>query len=53
MIQICRKCTGSVFEALNSLCRTPLPALMRWTSPGRITELEPVESLCASAPSST
>ena len=33
-IQICRKCTRSVGEALNSLCRTPVPALMRCTSPG-------------------
>ena len=30
-----------------------LPALMRWTSPGRMVELVPVESLCASSPSST
>ncbi|MNU02325.1 hypothetical protein D3C72_2459940 [compost metagenome] len=32
-IQICRKCTGSVAEWLNSLWLTPLPALMRCTSP--------------------
>src|SRR5437868_4918607 len=43
-IQICRKCTGSVSEALNSLCATPLPALMRCTSPGRITPPPPEES---------
>ena len=53
MIQIWRKWTGSVFEALNSLCRTPVPALMRWTSPGRMTEPVPIESLCSSAPSRT
>ena len=41
MIQICRKCTGSVFEALNSLWRMPVPADMRCTSPGRITEPVP------------
>ncbi|RYE66969.1 MAG: pirin family protein, partial [Oxalobacteraceae bacterium] len=32
-IQICRKCTPSVFEPLNSLCTTPVPALMTCTSP--------------------
>ena len=52
-IQICRKCTGSLSEALNSLCITPVPALMRCTSPGRMTEPLPSESLWASAPSST
>ena len=52
-IQICRKCTGSSSDGLNSLCVTPVPALMRCTSPGRITEPVPMESLCASAPSST
>jgi hypothetical protein len=31
-----------VFEALNSLWRTPVPALMRCTSPGRITEPLPI-----------
>ena len=28
------KWTGSVVDALNSLWRTPVPALMYWTSPG-------------------
>ncbi len=42
-----------VCEALNSLWRTPLPALMRCTSPGRIVEPVPMESWCASSPSST
>jgi hypothetical protein len=32
---------------------TPGPALIRWTSPGRITEPVPMLSLCSSAPSST
>ena len=43
--QICRKCTPSVFDALSSLCITPVPALIRWTSPGRITAPVPIESL--------
>ena len=51
--QICRKCTGSVFEALYSLCVTPVPARMNWISPGRITPPPPVLSLCSSPPSST
>ncbi|MNY64487.1 hypothetical protein D3C86_2016110 [compost metagenome] len=51
--QICRKCTGSSREALYSLWRTPVPALIICTSPGRITEPVPIESLCSSAPSST
>ena len=33
---ICRKCTASAADGLNSLCCIPLPALMRCTSPGRI-----------------
>ena len=52
-IQIWRKCTASVFEALTSLCRTPVPALIRWTSPGLITEPVPMESLCSMPPSRT
>ena len=52
MIQICRKRTGSVRLALYSLWRTPVPADMRCTSPGRITECSPVLSLCSRAPSS-
>jgi hypothetical protein len=40
-------------DGLNSLCSTPVPADMRCTSPGRITEPVPIESLCSSAPSST
>ena len=36
-IQICRKCVVSFGAWLNSLCWTPLPALIRCTSPGRIT----------------
>ena len=38
---------------LYSLWRTPLPALMRCTSPGTIVARLPIESSCASAPSST
>jgi hypothetical protein len=38
---------------LNSLWLIPVPALMRCTSPGRITALVPVLSLCSTAPSST
>ena len=52
-IQICRKWTSSSGDALNSLCVTPVPADMRCTSPGRITEPVPMLSLCCSAPSST
>ena len=47
-IQICRKCVGSSGEGLNSLCRTPRPALIAWTSPGAITEPVPMLSLCSS-----
>ena len=47
MIQICKKCTGSFCEALYSLWLIPVPALIRWTSPTRMTELVPVLSLCA------
>ena len=59
-IQICRKCVVSFGAWLNSLCITPRPALMRCTSPGRITPegapaLRPLPmlSLCASSPLST
>lgn len=52
-IQICSRWTGSVFEALNSLWRIPVPALMRWISPGRISEPLPRLSRCSSTPSST
>ena len=40
-------------EALYSLWVTPVPALMRCTSPGRITEWLPMLSLWASAPART
>ena len=50
---ICRKWTGSRGDGLNSLWRTPVPAVMRWTSPGWITDPVPRLSLCSSAPSST
>ena len=50
MIQIWRKCTASVFEAFISLCCTPVPADIRCTSPGLMTEPVPMVSLCASAP---
>ena len=36
-------------EGLNSLCCTPVPALMRWTLPGRMMEPVPILSLWASA----
>ena len=42
-----------VFEWLNSLWVTPVPALMSCASPGRITAPEPMLSWWASAPSST
>jgi hypothetical protein len=45
-IQICRKCTSSLSDALYSLWLIPVPALMRCTSPTRITELVPC-CLCA------
>ena len=51
--QICRKWTGAFFEALYSLWRTPVPADMRWISPGRMTDPVPMLSLCSSAPSRT
>jgi hypothetical protein len=53
MIQIWKKCTGSAFDAFISECETPVPADIRCTSPGLITALVPVVSLCASAPSRT
>ena len=53
MIQICRKCVVSVALWLNSECITPVPALIRCTSPGTIAFAVPIESSCASAPSST
>ena len=37
--------TFSFSEALNSLCATPVPALMYCTSPGRMTEPLPMLSL--------
>jgi hypothetical protein len=52
-IQICRKWVTPAFSWLNSLWRTPLPALMRCTSPGTMVEPVPIESLWPSAPSST
>jgi len=52
-IQICRKCVIPDASWLNSLCVTPRPALMRCTSPGTMVEPLPMESRCASAPSST
>jgi len=52
-IQICRKCVVPALSSLYSLCSTPRPALMRWTSPGTMVEPVPIESLWASAPSST
>src|SRR5207249_11033487 len=39
-IQIWRKCVLPAWSSLYSLCSTPCPALMRWTSPG--TMVEPV-----------
>ena len=52
-IQIWRKRTGSACEWFHSLWTTPLPALMRWTSPGRIVELLPIVSLWPRAPDRT
>jgi hypothetical protein len=40
--QICRKWTGSAEEWLYSLCLTPVPALIRCTSLGRITDPLPM-----------
>ena len=42
-----------VGDGLSSLCRTPVPALIRWISPGRIVEPLPSESWCASSPART
>jgi len=39
--QSCNRWTGSLSEWLNSECRTPVPALIRWISPGRITPVLP------------
>ncbi len=52
-IQICRKCVTPCFSWLYSLWRTPLPALMRCTSPGTMVEPLPMRSWWPSAPSST
>ena len=40
-------------DGLNSLCVIPVPADMRWNSPGLSTSPLPMESLCSNAPSST
>ncbi|EWS62631.1 hypothetical protein Y695_04138 [Hydrogenophaga sp. T4] len=52
-IQICRKCVVWSGAWLNSLWRTPLPALMRCTSPGGMPLTLPMLSLCARLPDST
>jgi len=52
-IQICRKCVVSFGAWLNSLWRTPLPALMRCTSPGGMPLTLPMLSLCARLPCNT
>jgi hypothetical protein len=52
-IQICRKCVVCPLAWLNSLCVTPVPALIRWTSPGGMPLTLPMLSLCASSPEST
>ena len=48
--QIWRKCTGSVFDPLNSLCTMPVPALMRCRSLAYRVSTLPMLSLCARAP---
>src|SRR5215470_2232677 len=45
--------TGASSEKLNSECATPVPAVIRCTSPARISPAPPVLSLCRSAPSNT
>jgi hypothetical protein len=50
---ICTNRTGSSPDAFRSECRTPLPALMRCTSPARRTPELPAESACSSAPDTT
>ena len=53
MIQIWRKCVGSVADALYSLWMTPLPADIACTSFGPSSCASPMLSLCASRPSTT
>ena len=50
IIQIWNKLMGSVSDALYSEWRTPFPADIACTSPGRITDSFPMLSLCASLP---
>ena len=45
--------TGSAGDGLNSLWRTPVPAVMCCNSPGRRTDPLPRLSRCSSAPSRT
>src|SRR5207253_2837847 len=51
--QIWYRWTGSVGDGLNSLCITPVPAVMRCISPGFRTAPPPRLSRCCSAPSRT
>src|SRR5216683_1022892 len=53
MIQICKKCSGSKGDELNSLCMMPVPAVIRCTSPAGMTLLVPRLSRCSTAPSRT
>ena len=53
LTQICSRWTGSLGEALYSLWVTPVPAVMRCTSPAVIWASVPVLSRWAKLPSST
>ena len=52
-IQICSMWVSSVADGLNSLWAMPVPADIRWISPGRIVEPLPRLSACSSAPART
>ena len=45
--------TNFTYHVKYSLWRTPVPADMRWISPGRMTDPVPMLSRCSSAPSRT
>ena len=53
LLQFARYVLDNPKGAENNYGHPDVPALMRCTSPGRMVELLPMESLCASAPSST
>jgi hypothetical protein len=53
IIHIWTKCTGSLVDSFVSECRIPVPADIRWASPGRITPELPIESRWVNSPEST